>query len=134
MQISLDSGTGHIITAYSSSSIKINDSLLEQSFLITPTSLHENWQVKDISSLSFEDLQSYLLPSVQTFPEDSRKDSTIELVLIGHTKVHRFPDYGLIAKLSELGIGFEFMDMGAACRTYSILNSEGRTILAGFIL
>lgn len=125
MQISLDSGAGHIITAYSSSSIKINDSLLEQSFLITPKNLHKNWPVKDISSLCFEDLK---------VEECSLEESTIELVLIGHTQVHKLPDYKLIAKLSELGIGFEFMEMGAACRTYSILNSEGRTILAGFIL
>jgi len=125
MQISLDSGKGHIISAYSTSSIQVNDSLLEHSFLITPTNLHENWPVTDISSLCFNDLQ---------IGEDKLEGLAIELVLIGYTRLHNLPDYGLIAKLGELGIGFEFMEMGAACRTYSILNSEDRTFLAGFIL
>jgi uncharacterized protein len=57
-----------------------------------------------------------------------------ELVLLGSGKRLRFPDRGLLAPLSERGIGVEVMDTGAACRTYNILMAEGRAVAAALIM
>jgi uncharacterized protein len=34
----------------------------------------------------------------------------------------------------QRGLGVEIMDTGAACRTYNILMSEGRRVVAGLIM
>jgi uncharacterized protein len=34
----------------------------------------------------------------------------------------------------QRGIALETMELGAACRTYNVLATEGRAVVAGFIL
>jgi uncharacterized protein len=43
-------------------------------------------------------------------------------------------DYSRSVAVSERGIGVEVMDTGAACRTYNILVSEGRDVVAALLL
>jgi uncharacterized protein len=57
-----------------------------------------------------------------------------ELVILG-TGLHlRFPAPALWHALMEARVGFEAMDTGAACRTFNVLASEGRAVLAALIL
>ena len=56
-----------------------------------------------------------------------------EVVLLGTGRVQRFPHPRLTTALSSRRIGIEAMDTGAACRTYNILMSEGRKVLAALI-
>ncbi|NTV09332.1 MAG: Xcc1710-like domain-containing protein, partial [Zoogloea sp.] len=51
-----------------------------------------------------------------------------EIVLIGTGSRQRFPAPALLRPLIEARIGFEVMEMGAACRTYNILVGEGRNV------
>jgi len=53
-----------------------------------------------------------------------------EIVLLGTGPRLRFPHPSLTRPLIEAGIGLEVMDTGAACRTYNLLASEGRKVLA----
>lgn len=46
----------------------------------------------------------------------------------------RFPHPRLTAALTNAGIGVEVMDTGAACRTYNVLLSEDRRVLAAVLL
>jgi uncharacterized protein len=39
----------------------------------------------------------------------------------------------LLRPLIEAGIGFEVMDVAAACRTYNILATEGRAVAAALL-
>ncbi len=57
-----------------------------------------------------------------------------ELVIFGSGARHRFIAPSLVRGLIEQGIGVEMMDTAAACRTYNILASEGRTVLAALLL
>ena len=57
-----------------------------------------------------------------------------ELVIFGSGVRHRFIAPSLVRCLIERGIGVEMMDTAAACRTYNILASEGRTVLAALLL
>lgn len=57
-----------------------------------------------------------------------------EIVLLGTGAGFRFPDPACLAPLHRARIGVEVMDTRAACRTYNILLSEGRKVLAALIV
>ena len=57
-----------------------------------------------------------------------------ELIIIGSGNKARFlPDQCSFLALSN-NIGIETMDSGAACRSYNLLQSDGRRIVAGLLL
>ena len=60
-------------------------------------------------------------------------ESTQVLILGTGTRQH-FPAPKVQFALLERGIGLEVMDTGAACRTYNILVSEGRDVVAALLL
>jgi uncharacterized protein len=53
-----------------------------------------------------------------------------QLVIFGSGARLRFPLPRLLAGLMAAGIGVESMDNAAACRTYNVLLSEGREVVA----
>lgn len=57
-----------------------------------------------------------------------------ELVIFGSGAKLRFPSPALWRSLVEARIGFEVMDLAAACRTYNVLASEGRNVLAALLI
>lgn len=57
-----------------------------------------------------------------------------ELLLFGSGTQLRFPHPSWLQAFIEHGIGWETMDTAAACRTYNILTSEGRHVVAALIL
>ena len=57
-----------------------------------------------------------------------------ELVIFGSGLRNRFPPPPWLAPLIARRLGLETMDTQAACRTYNILASEGRNVVAALIL
>ncbi|HEY6135959.1 MAG TPA: Mth938-like domain-containing protein [Rubrivivax sp.] len=57
-----------------------------------------------------------------------------ELVIFGSGDKLRFVSPGLYRALIEARIGIETMDTAAACRTYNVLASEGRSVVAALLL
>jgi uncharacterized protein len=57
-----------------------------------------------------------------------------EVLIFGSGLRHRFVGAELLRCLIERGIGVETMDTAAACRTYNVLASEGRQVLAALLL
>lgn len=57
-----------------------------------------------------------------------------EVVIFGSGDRQRFVAPGLMRALIERRIGVETMDTAAACRTYNVLASEGRTVLAALLV
>jgi uncharacterized protein len=57
-----------------------------------------------------------------------------ELVIFGSGQRLRFPAPALLRALIERRIGVETMDTPAACRTYNVLATEGRNVLAALLL
>jgi uncharacterized protein len=53
-----------------------------------------------------------------------------QVVLLGTGRTQQFPDPGFGARFLRVGIGFEVMDTGAACRTFNVLVSERRDVVA----
>jgi uncharacterized protein len=112
---------GYVITAYDDSSVTVNGKPFTESLIIAGTRLHENWELDAI-----EGLQPLHIDQVLSFDP--------ELIIIGTGSRLVFPAVEVYAGIIRQGIGVDFMDTGAACRTYNILMSEGRGVVAGLIL
>ena len=111
---------GYVITAYDSDSISINGKVFSNSIILTATQLDENWDITAIESLHHSHVEQLL-----SFEP--------ELIIIGTGSRLVFPHAGVYSAIINLGIGIDFMDTAAACRTYNILMSESRNVVAGLI-
>ncbi|MCE2658264.1 MAG: Mth938-like domain-containing protein [Rubrivivax sp.] len=56
------------------------------------------------------------------------------LVIFGSGLKLQFVKPALYRSLIERGIGLETMDTAAACRTYNVLASEGRTVVGALLM
>ena len=57
-----------------------------------------------------------------------------EVVIFGSGQRLRFVPPALMRMLIEQRVGVETMDTAAACRTYNVLASEGRSVVAALLL
>ena len=112
---------GYVITAYDNDSVSINGKVFNESLIVSSQRLNENWQLNDIDAL-----QVCHIEQVLAFKP--------ELIIIGTGHRLVFPAVEIYAAIIQQGIGVDFMDTGAACRTYNILMSEDRDVVAGLIL
>ncbi len=58
----------------------------------------------------------------------------LDILLLGTGAQLRFPHPSLTRALMEAHIGLEVMDIGALCRTYNILATEGRSVGAAVLI
>ena len=122
MKLSEDYTLGtNIIRAYQDGVIEVNNKPYERSLIISNTLLIPDWDVNDIDEMNDAHWQQLLEPAP-------------EVILIGTGSNLRFPHPSSYRIAIEKGIGVEFMDSRAACRTYNILLSEDRFVMAGIIL
>ena len=102
-------------------SAKVNDRVLTRSFILTPSQLVEDWPVQTGQPLVADDLA----PLLALDPE---------LVVLGTGDRQVFPPAAVMAACLTRGIGIEVMNNPAAARTFNVLASEGRRVVAGFLL
>lgn len=102
-------------------SARVNDRLLESSFILSPDRLVEGWTQGDAASLLVEDLA----PLLALDPE---------LILLGTGERQQFPSTAVMAACLTRGVGIEVMTNQAAARTFNVLAGEGRRVVAGFLL
>ena len=101
--------------------IQVNERLLARSFILTPNQLVEDWRPRQVGELTDADMAGILAwaPSV---------------VLLGTGTRLQFPSQSVLATCLTHGIGIEVMDNAAAARTFNVLATEGRKVVAGFLL
>jgi uncharacterized protein len=99
----------------------VNDRRLASSFVVSPERLIDDWPVADVRALAAEDLD----PLLELDPE---------VVLLGTGATQVFPAASVMAACLSRGVGIEVMNNAAAARTFNVLASEGRRVVAGFIL
>ena len=91
------------------------------SLIISNADSVEDWAVPHTSELK---LQHFEL-AWQTKPA---------IVLFGSGRKLVFPPHEIHIAFANQRIGFEAMDTSAACRTYNVLKSEGRDVMALLII
>ena len=57
-----------------------------------------------------------------------------EVVLLGSGATQAFPPAAVVAACLRRGVGLETMTNAAAARTFNVLASEGRRVVAAFVL
>jgi len=116
MRLSLDdSGQRFVIRGFTETSVRINHEEYTQSFLLTPEQI--------ITDVPF-DTASKLDPSaLNTLIIDEP-----EVLIIGTGPRTERASAAVHAAFLQAGIGIEFMDTGAACRTFTVLASELRRV------
>ena len=102
-------------------SARVNDKQLSASFVLAPDRLLEDWPVADPRELTPDHLDWLL-----------RLDPEVILLGTGHRQV--FPAASVMAAGLSRGVGIEVMTNAAAARTFNVLASEGRRVVAGFVL
>ncbi len=121
MKLHADAPTSlNTVTAYGPGYIEVNKSRHHGHLLLSPEAPVQAWQAASFDALRVEDFEALLALRP-------------EVVLLGTGARQRLPHPRLTAPLARAGIGIEAMDTAAACRTYNILMSEGRRVLAAFL-
>jgi len=108
------------VTGYGPGFIEVNKSRRPGHLLLLPEGPVQPWQPPSFEQLRAEDFDALLALKP-------------EVVLLGTGTRQRFVHPRLTAGLARAGVGIEVMDTAAACRTYNILMSEGRHVLAAFL-
>lgn len=117
----IDQTGANLIDAYDRTSIRIQGHSYCCGLAVSAETLIPNWGPRQVDDMD----QGHLRILLASEPQ---------VVVIGTGSHQRFPEPAVYAKLLELGIGVDIMDTGAACRTYNILVSEGRRVVAGLML
>lgn len=99
----------------------VNERRLTTSFILSPMTLIEAWPLRDVKAMAPADLDALL--ALQP-----------ELILLGCGATQVFPPVATMAACLSRGIGLETMTNSAAARTFNVLASEGRRVVAGFVL
>lgn len=110
-----------IVQAYGGGHFRISGETFEGSIIVRPEAV-EPWAVSQASEITPESLGHL-----------AEASPTIEVLLVGCGPQFLPEPAGLREALRSAGLSLEWMDTGAACRTYSILLSEGRAVAAALI-
>lgn len=102
-------------------SAKVNDRVLETSFILAPNELVEDWKIADSATLSPDDME----PLLALNPE---------LILLGTGDRQIFPSAAVMAACLTRNVGIEVMANAAAARTFNVLAGEGRRVVLGMRL
>ena len=111
----------YIIHSYKPGKVVINDREYINSVILSPIELIADWPPQSIQELTEADLEVMVLQRP-------------ELILLGTGEKQHFPAITLLRVFIEKNIGYEIMDTGAACRTYNLLISENRKVVAGLLI
>lgn len=109
-----------VIDSYGPGRFQISGLAYEGALIVTPFKT-VIWEVSSVEELVAEMFDPLL--ALQELPE---------IMLLGTGARTEFVSPSIRRNVKErIGIGFDIMDTGAACRTYNVLISEGRTVAAG---
>lgn len=101
--------------------IVINGQAHTESLIISPNTLITHWGPKDAASLTDADLLKLLACKP-------------DIILLGTGDKSVILPSNRLAVLLEKQFHVECMNTAAACRTFTILSSENRNVVAGLIL
>lgn len=101
--------------------VNVADRDYHASLVLSRTQVVESWPVADVAMMT----PAHAEPILALKPD---------VVLLGTGARQRFPAQAVLAAFLRQGVGVEVMDNAAAARTFDILASEGRNVVAAFIV
>jgi len=109
------------ISRYGEGFVQIKEKVINTSVVIGVEELIANWKPKTFSELAVVDCE--LL--IQSKPD---------VIILGTGKKQQFPEREILKFFAQQQTGLEVMDTAAACRTFNILLSEDRNVVAGLFM
>ena len=120
LELGNDQGLIHI-RGYGKGFIDLPSERATRSLIVTPTQLIRSWPPQQFAELRDEHLEIML-------------SFNPEIILLGCGAKVESPAFKWATHFSAMGIGFEAMDTGAACRSFNVLASEGRNVAAALFI
>ena len=122
MKMALDT-TRHanIVRSYAPGRVQVRDREFTASVIVSAEQIVEDWVPRSVDELRAGHL-------------DLLTRGSPEVVILGTGDRQVFPEPATLTTLMDLGIGFEVMDNGAACRTYNVLLSEQRRVTLALLI
>jgi uncharacterized protein len=108
-----------LFSGYGTGFVAVNDVRYETGVVVSPHAVSA-WDVREFDALTAADFG--FIGTLQP-----------EIVILGTGAAQRFPRPELARALAATGVGVEVMDSRAACRTYNILATEGRKVVAAIL-
>jgi uncharacterized protein len=122
MRFNEDSSSAmHLIRAYGGGELRIDDEIYRETVIVSASGVVALPELHDMNDLFGLD------PSIILALDP-------EVVLLGTGQRQIFPDASFRRRFADSGIGLESMDTGAACRTYNVLATERRRVVAVLML
>ncbi len=122
MSLTLDENNAtYQIRSYRPGFLQVNELTFHHSIVITADTLIDHWPPQSLNELQIDHL---------TIALEKRPG----ILLIGTGSTLTFPPIALYGHAINQGISVEIMNTHAACRTYNILVSEGRSVMAALII
>ena len=116
-----DCNSALMVRACDDGQITVGEQIYRRSLILTPERVIPDWRPGGYEEITEQDFDVVL--SLQP-----------EIILLGTGSTLCFPPAKLSAGILATGTGFEVMDTAAACRTYNILLSEKRKVIAALLL
>lgn len=111
----------HAILSYSNHGIRIQEKNYQSLTFVSERSIEVTPEIISIKHLTHQHFESMDLEG-------------IEVLIMGHQEAYADVAFEFRQWFSARQIGIEVMSLGAACRTFNILLSEGRGVLGVFLL
>ncbi|MCP4925944.1 MAG: hypothetical protein GY916_08375 [Gammaproteobacteria bacterium] len=121
MQLDREQSGGNIIRSFSAGELHINDAVFTNHVIVSTDTIIENWSPQGIMNLSLADFSEVL-------------SGAPEVIVFGTGITQTFPPGALVTDILRQGIGFEIMDTAAACRTFNVLTTERRNVIAALLV
>ncbi len=108
-------------TGHGEGYVAVNGKRYAQPLVVSADSVRTDWPATDFAGLQAAHFDFFIALKP-------------EVLLFGCGTTQQFAPPDLLRNLYQAGIGIEFMDTPAACRTYNILVAEGRKVVAAVLL
>ena len=112
---------GYRVSSFVDNTVVIGEVGYTTSLIVTPKKVVRDWRPQHSGQLAIDDFGTILALEP-------------ELILVGTGNTLIFPDSVILRGVIRAGIGIDFMDSRAACRTYNVLAAEGRHVAVGIII
>jgi len=109
------------IQSYGDGRFRVAGQVYEGSILVLAETT-QSWSVTEADAVTAESLAPVIA-----------EGAAVDLLVVGCGAAFAPPPKGLREALREHGLALEWMDTGAACRTFDVLLTEGRAVAAALI-
>lgn len=110
-----------MITSYGDGKFTVNAKKVTGSILLYNARV-DPWSVSTVSDITLESLETVLACA-----------DDYDILIVGCGELSKAPPKGLREAIKERGLILEWMNSGAAARTFTVLQTEDRRVLAAII-